>query len=84
MQITEILKDSVDLLQSNGCSPFFFTGAIQSVIFGGVARENQSKMLDSNLEFRQHLQDLKDEYSREHLDAQLFFVEKVMNWADSI
>lgn len=63
----------INTLQGSGCSPFFFTSAIQSVVFGYKAREQQSKIVNSNLEFREHLQELREEYARERLDAQLLF-----------
>lgn len=56
-----------------GCSPFFFTSAIQSSVFGESARSQQSKLADSNLEFRNHLQELREDYARERLDSQLLY-----------
>lgn len=63
----------INTLSGSGCSPFFFTSAIQSSVFGEAARSQQSKLVESNLEFREHLQELRDEYSREKLDSQLLF-----------
>lgn len=60
-------------LQGVGCSPFFFTSALQSAIFGDKARAQQAEILDSNLEFREHLQQIRNEYSRERIDAQIQF-----------
>ncbi len=60
-------------LQGDGCSPFFFTSAIQSTLFGEMGRHNQAEMMESNLEFREHLQDIRNQYSKERLDEQLLF-----------
>lgn len=56
-----------------GCSPFFFTSAIQSSVFGETARAQQAQLMESNLEFREHLQNIRNEYAKERLDAQLLF-----------
>ena len=63
----------INTLQGCGCSPFFFTSAIQSVFFGAKAREQQDELLQSNLEFRERMQELRNEFARERLDAQLRF-----------
>lgn len=60
-------------LQESGCSPFFFTSAIQSTLFGEIGRHNQTEMMESNLEFREHLQNIRNQYSKERLENQLFF-----------
>lgn len=60
-------------LQGSGCSPFFFTSAIQSTLFGELGRHNQAEMMESNLEFREHLQDIRNQYSKERLEEQLLF-----------
>lgn len=60
-------------LQGNGCSPFFFTSAIQSTLFGEMGRHNQAEMMESNLEFREHLQNIRNQYSKERLEEQLLF-----------
>lgn len=67
------LDSIVATLQGNGCSPFFFTSAIQSMVFGEIGRENQTNMIESNLEFRNHLQNIRDQYSQERLEEQLLF-----------
>lgn len=67
------LDDIINTLSGSGCSPFFFTSAIQSAVFGETARAQQSQLVDSNLEFREYLQDLRNEYARERLDSQLLF-----------
>lgn len=59
--------------QGSGCSPFFFTSAIQSVLFGEIGRRNQGEIMETNLEFRQHLQDIRTQYSKERLEDQLLF-----------
>lgn len=63
----------LDKLGENGGSPFFFTSAIQSMIFGEVGRENQKKLIDDNSEFREHLRDLQKQYRKEQLEEQLLF-----------
>jgi len=60
-------------LQGSGCSPFFFTSAIQSTLFGEIGRHNQTEMMESNLEFREHLQKIRNQYSKERLENQLLF-----------
>lgn len=60
-------------LQGSGCSPFFFTSAIQSTLFGEMGRHNQAEMMESNLEFREHLQNIRNQYSKERLENQLLF-----------
>lgn len=67
------LDKCIHMLQGDGCSPFFFTSALQSAYFGNEARKQQAEIVDSNLEFREHLQELRNEYAKERLDAQLLF-----------
>lgn len=71
--VSQLVGDFADNMTEHGCSVFFFTSAIQSGIFGEAARNNQAKLLDSNLEFRERLRDIKDEFQRERLDEQLQF-----------
>lgn len=63
----------ISTLQGNGCSPFFFTSALQSTLFGEIGRQNQAEMIESNLEFKEHLQDIRNQYSKERLDEQKRF-----------
>ena len=67
------LDSIIATLQGSGCSPFFFTSAIQSTLFGELGRHNQAEMMESNLEFREHLQDIRNQYSKERLENQLLF-----------
>lgn len=60
-------------LQGSGCSPFFFTSAIQSTLFGEMGRHSQKELIESNLEFREHLQNIRNQYSKERLEDQLLF-----------
>lgn len=60
-------------LQGDGCSPFFFTSAIQSTLFGEMGRHQQAELMESNLEFREHLQNIRNQYSQERLEDQLLF-----------
>lgn len=60
-------------LQGDGCSPFFFTSAIQSTLFGEMGRHQQAELMKSNLEFREHLQNIRNQYSKERLEDQLLF-----------
>ena len=60
-------------LQGSGCSPFFFTSAIQSTLFGELGRHNQAELMQSNMEFREHLQNIRNQYSKERLEDQLLF-----------
>lgn len=67
------LDSLIATLQGTGCSPFFFTSAFQSTLFGEIGRDNQAKIMESNLEFREHLQDIRNQYSKERLESQLLF-----------
>lgn len=73
IDISNIASTFTSYLQTNGCSPFFITGALQSAVFGKVARTNQAKLLKSNLEFKERLQEIRDKYSAEKLEEQLWF-----------
>lgn len=67
------LDSIIATLQGCGCSPFFFTSALQSTLFGELGRHNQAEMVASNIEFREHLQDIRNAYSKERLEDQLLF-----------
>lgn len=67
------LDSIIATMQGCGCSPFFFTSALQSTLFGELGRHNQAEMMESNLEFREHLQDIRNQYSKERLEEQLLF-----------
>lgn len=63
----------ISTLQQNGCSPFFFTSSLQSGMFGELGRQNQAEIMNENMQFKEHLQTLRNEFSREKLDAQKQF-----------
>lgn len=67
------LDSIVKTISAGGSSPFFFTSAIQSMIFGEMGRKHQEELMSSNLEFKERMADIRDEYSRERLDEQLLF-----------
>lgn len=71
--VSQLVGDFASNMAEHGCSAFFFTSAIQSGIFGEVSRHNQANLVNSNMEFRERLQSIKDEFQREHLDSQLQF-----------
>lgn len=71
--IANAIDGMLDGLLQSGCSPFFFTQAAQSAIFGEVARLNQTGLAEGNLEFRERMQQLRDDFSREKSDAQILF-----------
>lgn len=71
--IASTINKMFDGLLQNGCSPFFFTQAAQSAIFGEVARSNQANLAEENLDFRERMQQLRNDFSREKLDAQVLF-----------
>lgn len=71
--VSQLIGDFANNLTEHGCSAFFFTSAIQSGVFGEVGRRNQAKLMDNNLEFRDRLQKIKDEFQEERLDSQLQF-----------
>ncbi len=73
MNIVDLGNSFVHSLQAEGCSPFFFTSAIQSAVFGEVARAHQAELVNNNIEFRQRMQNIKDEFTRDKLDAQRLF-----------
>lgn len=67
------LKSIIETMQGSGCSPFFITSAVQSLYFAGEGRKHQARMLEENIAFRERMQALRDEYSRERLDDQKLF-----------
>lgn len=67
------LNTLIETIQQHGCSPFFFTCAIQSGVFGEIGRKHQAELMDSNLEFRERMQSLRDEFQRERMDEQMRF-----------
>lgn len=67
------LDEIIAKLQGSGCSPFFFTSAIQSTLFGEMGRNSQKELIESNLEFHEHLQYIRNQYSKERLENQLLF-----------
>ncbi len=67
------LDNLISDFQHAGCSPFFISNALQSTFFGEQARQHQAEMMESNIEFREYLQGLRNEYSRARLDAQKQF-----------
>lgn len=71
--VSQLVGNFANNMTEHGCSVFFFTSAIQSGIFGEMGRHNQAKLVEGNLEFRERLQGIKDEFQREHLDSQLQF-----------
>ena len=60
-------------ISAGGSSPFFFTCAIQSMVFGELGRKNQEELMSTNLEFKERMTAIRDEYSKERLDEQLLF-----------
>lgn len=68
-----MLDHIVKALQEGGSSPFFFTSAIQSAVFGEVGRRNQADLADSNMDFRREIQQIREEFSKERLDEQIAF-----------
>lgn len=68
-----VLNTLIETIQQHGCSPFFFTCAIQSGAFGEIGRKHQSELMDNNMEFRERMQSLREEFQRERLDEQLRF-----------
>lgn len=71
--MVQTLGGLAETLQGHGCSIFFFTSAIQSAVFGEIGRKNQSDLYDSNIEFKERMRALKDDFQRERLDAQIAF-----------
>lgn len=67
------LSSLITQLQGVGCSPFFFTSALQSAIFGDKARSQQAEIIGSNLRFKERMQELRDEYSRQRMESQQLF-----------
>lgn len=63
----------ISTVQGSGCSPFFFTSALQSVVFGEMGRRNQQEIMESNMAFKAHLQGLRAEYAKERLEEQKRF-----------
>jgi len=67
------LNTLFETIQHHGCSPFFFTCAIQSSVFGEMGRKHQSELMGKNLEFRQRMQLLREEFQQERMDEQMRF-----------
>lgn len=65
------MENIITQLQKGGSSPFFFTSALQSAVFGELGRKNQKELVESNLDFRKRLQKVKDEFSEERLEEQI-------------
>lgn len=63
----------MQILQKNGCSPFFFTSALQSTVFGELGRHNQKQLMADNMAFRQEMERLRADFAHEQLDAQMLF-----------
>lgn len=63
----------IETISKGGSSPFFFTSAIQSVVFGEMGRKHQEELMSTNLEFRERMTAIRNEYSKERLDEQLLF-----------
>lgn len=68
---SQLVGNFADNMAEHGCSVFFFTSAIQSGIFGEISRHNQSELTENNIEFRERLQSIRNEFQREQLDVQL-------------
>ena len=68
-----MFDELVSALQQGGSSPFFFTSAIQSAVFGEVARSNQADLMNSNLDFRRQMQKIRDDFSKERLNKQISY-----------
>lgn len=60
-------------MQGSGCSPFFFTSALQSVIFGEKAREQQSQLMEENLDFKERMQLLRADFAADQRQRQKVF-----------
>lgn len=71
--VSQLVGDLANNMTEHGCSVFFFTSAIQSGVFGEISRHNQAELTEKNIEFRERLQGIKDEFQHERLDAQLQF-----------
>lgn len=56
-----------------GCSPFFVTSAISSLGFGEMGRQHQQELLDDSIAFKERMQQLRNDFSEERLNAQLDF-----------
>lgn len=63
----------IEAISAGGSSPFFFTCAIQSMVFGELGRKNQEELMSTNLEFKERMAAIREEYSKERLDEQLLF-----------
>ena len=67
------LDSIVNTISAGGSSPFFFTCAIQSMVFGEMGRKRQEELMSTNLEFKERMTAIREEYSKERLDEQLLF-----------
>lgn len=73
MSILGAVEHLAGNLQEHGCSLFFFTSAMQSAFFGEKGRQTQAHLIESNLEFKERMRAIKDDFQRERLDEQLAF-----------
>ena len=60
-------------MTASGCSPFFVTSALSTCAFGELGRRHQEEILDDNIEFKQKIALLKENYSEARLKEQLQF-----------
>ena len=67
------LSTILETLQGTGCSPFFITSAMQSAYFGNKARKHQAELMEANIEFKERMQELKNQYQRQRIDEQASF-----------
>lgn len=73
MSAFNILDNSLHELAACGCSPYFVTSALSSLAFGEMGRRNQKEIMEGNFEFREKMQKLRDDFSKERVDKQIAF-----------
>lgn len=73
MSALHVLDNSLHELAACGCSPYFVTSALSSLAFGEMGRKNQKEILEGNLEFREKMQKLRDDFSKERVDKQIAY-----------
>lgn len=73
MIINFMVENLLQHMTECGCSPFFVTSAISSLGFGKMGRLHQLAILEDNIAFKERMQQLRNDFSEERLNAQIDF-----------
>lgn len=67
------IESLLDSISNGGSSPFFFTCAIQSIVFGELGRKHQSELMEENNDFKEKMNSIRNEFNQEKLEQQILF-----------